>query len=217
MFSYIFNLLFPHGLVTPFGVIPEGGGSAGSVTGGATITSPMPDISATQAITGDAAALSVSSTRFNVGFNTKAKTGHFDIYAHQSLTTICAGRQSGLIVGGLTLQVTICPADASSPTTLLSGWVALMPTAPHGMNYPSTVETVSCLPGACAVTISPLVTNSIALPFPPGIRRDVIIRQVIGSNPHLVYAFDTVNIKTIQVVLSGTINLSGIGYWAGFF
>jgi hypothetical protein len=216
MFS-IFNFLFPHGLVTPFGVVAASGGSAGALAGGGTITSSLPDVAPTQAITGDAAALSVSATRFNVGFSTSAKAGSFDIYGHSSLTTICNGRQSGQIVGGLTMQVSIAPADASAPLLFLSGWAAIMPTAPSGKSYPSTVAAISCLPGAVAVTVSPLVTTMVPLMFPPGIRSDVIIPQVIGSNPVLVYAFDSANVRTTTVILTGTINLSGIGYWSGFF
>lgn len=217
MFSYLFSLLFPHGLVTPFGVIAAGGGGDSSLAGGVTITSSAPDVGPQQAITGDAASLSVSSTRFNVGFNTTKTIGYFDIYSHSSLVTICNGRLSAQIQGGFTIQVTIAPADATAPSTLLSGWAAIMPTAPAGCDYPDTISRVACLPGAVAITVSPMITTAAILPFPPGIRTDVLIPQVIGRNPVLVFAFEKVNIKNIQVVLTGTINLSGIGYWSGFF
>jgi len=216
MFKFLLSLFFPHGLVTPFGVLPPSGGSDAALAGGSIVTS-IPDVSPAQLITGDTSSLGSSAVRFNVGFKMTGKTGAFDIYSHDNFGILTAGRLSAQITGPLTLQVTIAPADVTSPVTLLSGWAAIMPTAPYGYGYPSTVSQISVLPGAVAITVTPLLTSTITIPLPPGIRTDVLIRQVVGSNPILVYGFETANIAHAHVVLSGTVNLSGIGYWGGFF
>jgi len=216
MFSYVFSMLFPHGLIIPgFGVVGGTGGSdaalAGGVVSSGTSVSPLP------AISGDMAPLSASRVRFNAGLATNATSGSFDIFAHQSVEIMKAGRMSAKLVSPLTIQVTIAPADAAAPSTLLSGWVAIMPEARTGQTYPNTVAGVSCLPGAIAITVSPLVSGTGVLPIPPGIRDDAIIQTVVGRDPVLVFAFAKVNISSAQLVVSGELQLSGIGYWGGFF
>jgi hypothetical protein len=124
---------------------------------------------------------------------------------------------SAKLVSSLTVQVTIAPKDAAATTTLLSGWVALMPEKDDGQKYPTSIDSVSSLPGAIAVTVSPLVSGQGFLQIPPGIRDDAIVRTVFGLNPVLVYSFSMVNIASAQIVVSGDLQLSGIGYWSGFF
>jgi len=209
-------MLFPHGLYLPgLGIVGEAGGSDAALAGG--VVSPGSPVSPLPAIAGDVSPLSASRVRFNAGLSTTGTSGSFDIFAHGSVAIMKAGRMSAKLVSSLTVQVTIAPADASSPSTLLSGWVAIMPEAYSGQTYPNTVASVSCLPGAIAITVSPLVSGIGTLLIPPGIRDDAIIPTVIGRDPVLVFAFAKVNVSSAQIVVSGELQLSGIGYWGGFF
>jgi hypothetical protein len=208
------QVFFPHGLITPWFTVPAGGGSE-AATAGHVATSGPPATSSV--IVGDAASLSASVVSFNVGLFTKEHYGSLDIFSHESLQLICAGRQSALLTGPLTVMVTIVPADATSPSTLLSGWCAVMPRAMTGQAYPTSLNKVACLPGARAISVSPMVANSVQLSIPPGIRTDVIIPQVIGRDPVLVFSFSKTNVASIMIVVSGQVALSGIGYWGGFF
>jgi len=216
MFRYLLSMLFPHGLYIPgHGIVGDTGGSDAAVAGG--VVSPGSPVAPLPAVAGDVSPLSASRVRFNAGMSTNGTSGSFDIFAHNSVAIMKAGRMSAKLVSSLTIQVTIAPADAAAPSTLLSGWVAIMPEAGHGQTYPNTVATVSCLPGAIAITVSPLVSGTGVLPIPPGIRDDAIIQTVIGRDPALVFAFAKVNVSSAQIVVSGELQLSGIGYWGGFF
>jgi hypothetical protein len=215
--SFILKFFFPHGLILPvFGIVGDTGGSSGSLAGG--ITATAAPVSPVAAITGDTANLSTNTVRFNVGVTTNLPaSGHLDIYNHSSARMICNGRQSAQIVGPLSVQVTLAPADAAAAVTLLSGWVAVMPEARGSQAYPDTVERIAVLPGAIALTVSPLVSGTGVLQIPPGVRNDMIIQQVIGRDPILVFAFSSANVRSITLIVSGNVALSGIGYWDGFF
>jgi len=214
MFSMLMSMLFPHGLVTPFFTIGPGGGSDSALAGGLASSGP---VATSSVIVGDASALSASTVAFNVGVSTSGSSGSLDIFSHRSLRIICEGRQSAQIVGPLTVMVTIQPTDTAAATTLLSGWCAVMPSAGTGQSYPTTIANVSCLPGATSLSVSPLVSTMVTLAIPPGIRSDAIIPQVIGRDPVLVFSFSKVNVTSAQIVVSGRVALSGIGYWSGFF
>jgi len=216
MFKKIIDFLFPHGLVTPFGFLPPSGGSDASLAGGS-IVSSAPEVTPSQLITGDVSSLGASLVRFNVGCKATVATGVFYWFQHPNFGILSSGRLSAQIVGPLTLQVTIAVADAAAPATLLSGWCAIMPLPPAGYQAPTTIDDIASLPGAVAVTVSPTITSRIILDIPVGIRTDLLVTQVVGREPILVYGFERVNIAHCHIVISGGLNLSGIGYWPGFF
>jgi hypothetical protein len=212
MFSFVrlfSNVALPF---FPVATAPAGGGTS------SVVAQPSTPISGPSVIVGDSVSLSVSTVHFSVSKRDASPTsGSFSLFEQPGITNWASGRASAYVSGDLNVSLIVEVADASAPIMSWSGVVALMPSPPAGRKAPSTLDTLAQCPGSCVLNVTAYGSNPAILRFPPGLQRDALINQVIGGNPQVVYAGHCKNISAITVVVSGSLQLSGLGYPSSFF
>jgi hypothetical protein len=188
-------------------VVPEGNASSpGAVEAPAgPITGPTP--SPLAAIAGTTIDLRRDVTPFNVVVSSDSKSGAVDLYAQLGIRAHCRNRLSAEILGSLRVSLVIEPAS-NVTAVFASGVVALRA---HTKTPKTDFAVVAQYPLAVAITSTLVSTQVVELQFPPEIRRNVLIQQTIGYRPNLLFSFHTVGVKTLNLIISGQLHLSGMG------
>lgn len=175
-------------------------------------------------IAGPLADLSANSLPFSIAIvcadnaGKIRSTGSALLFDQPGILNLASGRASCAISGPLNVSMIVTPKDdITVPMLSLAGAVAVIPNFSPQRLPTLTIPEIAQLPGSSPLLVTMMGSSSSTLSIPPGIQTDVLINQVIGRNPRLVYAFTQINAGTVTMVVQGRVVVSGLGYPGGFF
>jgi hypothetical protein len=125
------------------------------------------------------------------------------------VATLTANRLSAELVGDLSVSAVIEPKDDAS-FIFFSGLVAIRGQQ-SGLEIPSAFKNIGNFPGSCIVTVTAQGSTPGILQLPTGVRRELLISQVIGRPPAILYQFNSVGVKKAYLKIEGTLALAGMG------
>lgn len=192
----------------------DGGGSGATAAPVAVtqVTSSTPSIP--QLVAGATRDLIRDTIPFNVTTTATVATGHasgtIPFLTHAHIKPLYNGRASAELVGER-VYVSIIPELAANATLVhISGSVAIRGHR-SGATYFSKPDEVARYPGATAMTLTAGISTMAVLDMTPGIHTNAILSPLMGVRPLVVFAFNSVGVAKITVVVSGQLHLSGIG------
>lgn len=159
-------------------------------------------------VSGAASDLVRNASQFSVAYETDSFSGSFALFEQPGFAKVAAGRASAILVGDLTVSVTIVPT-ASPSVIFCSGVVALRKDVKDCKeSYP--LKTISMFPGKSTVNVSLAGASASPLGIPPGIAINAKVFPIIGAHPRVYFAFERVGIKSLIVSISGAVSLGGL-------
>lgn len=197
-----------------------GGGNLSATTATTTASGGAP--SSLPAIAGATQDLGTSTVNFTVGFHSDKLVGTIDLFRQSGISNWCDGRASGELVGNLVVCVTPIIANDATTMAFAHGSICICPALPPSWTnkyaYPNTIQSVNNVPGSVMVQLSHMaapVPQEVLIP--PGVQRNAVINQVLGSDPMIAYAFAGVKVTGLQFAIHGRLRLSGLSFPTGFF
>jgi hypothetical protein len=173
-----------------------------------------------QVIYGDAKYLSRASVNFTILLTVTPATrgglwSSVNLYDQPGLTRWLNGRASALVSYPLTVSFLV-NREATASAISFSGAVAVLADVPafNLDEVPAAARTagaVVSIDGSDSFVGSDLLKPMCQVHRGIGVQDEVLITQVIGHKPRFLLAGSSSGVATLQVLISGTVSLHGIG------
>lgn len=137
---------------------------------------------------------------------TSGAVAHVDLFAATSIKRRAAPHFSAAIKGDVTVDL-VANIGNSATVIMALGVACVLPT---GGPVPDSRDRILLSNGG-RVFLGPMGTSgAVTLPFPPGVCRDVNIKQPLGTSPVVYACVSFTGLSDVALVISGSLEVSGV-------